>query len=179
MLRLSLVLVNVVIVLALMSCSKSNPVSPGASSTESAPPAAVPKITSESVVKVEVQGAEVPAGGFGDAIVRVTVQSGYHINSNPPSFPYLKATELDLADTDEISLNSVFYPKPLVKTFAFADKPLHVYEGETPLTVTFEAASTAKKSQQSIPAKLRIQACDDQVCYAPGSIDVMIPVMIK
>ena len=111
MLRSRFILINVVIVLALTACSRSNQNSPGASSTESASPAAVPKITSESVVKVAVQGAEIPAGGFADAIVRVTVQSGYHINSNPPTFPYLKATELEMADTDEISLNSVFYPK--------------------------------------------------------------------
>lgn len=179
MLRSSLILINVLIVFALTACSGSNQNSPGASSTESASPAAVQKVTSESVVKVAVQGAEIPAGGFADAIIRVTVQSGYHINSNPPTFPYLKATELDMADTDQISLNSVFYPKPLVKTFAFADKPLHVYEGETPLTVSLEAVKTAKKGQQSIPAKLRIQACDDQVCYPPGSIDVVIPVLIK
>jgi hypothetical protein len=131
------------------------------------------------VVKVAVQGAEIPAGGIADTIVRVSIQSGYHINSNPPTYPYLKATELEMADTDEISLDSVLYPKPLVKTFAFAEKPLHVYEGEIPLTVALEAAKTAKKGQQSIPAKLRIQACDDQVCYPPGSIDVVIPVLIK
>ncbi len=158
------------------ACSKSQGTSGG---TAASSPTPVSKITSESVVKVAVQGAEISAGGFADAIVRVTVQSGYHINSNPPTFPYLKATELEMADTDEISLNSVFYPKPLVKTFAFSDKPLHVYEGETPLTVAFEAAKSAKKGQQSIPAKLRIQACDDQVCYPPGSIDLVIPVMIK
>jgi hypothetical protein len=131
------------------------------------------------VVKVAVQGAEIPAGGIADTIVRVSIQSGYHINSNPPTYPYLKATELEMADTDEISLDSVLYPKPLVKTFAFAEKPLHVYEGEIPLTVALEAAKTAKKGQRSIPAKLRIQACDDQVCYPPGSIDVVIPVLIK
>jgi hypothetical protein len=45
--------------------------------------------------------------------------------------------------------------------------------------VAFEAAPTAKKGQQSIPAKLRIQACDDQVCYPPGSIDIAIPVTVK
>lgn len=163
---------------AFSACSKGQ--QPNGETEASSPtPAAVPKTTSESVVKVAVQGVEIPAGGIADAIVRVTVQSGYHINSNPPTYPYLKATELDMADTDEISLNSVFYPKPLVKTFAFAEKPLHVYEGETPLTVALEAARTAKKGQQSIPAKLRIQACDDQVCYPPGSIDVVIPVLIK
>jgi DsbC/DsbD-like thiol-disulfide interchange protein len=158
------------------ACSKNQENKGG---TAASSPTPAPKITSESVVKVAIQGAEIPAGGFSEAIVRVTVQDGYHINSNPPTFPYLKATELDMADTEEISLNSVFYPKPLVKTFAFADQPLHVYEGETQLTVTLEAAQTAKKGQQSIPAKLRIQACDDQVCYPPGSIDVVIPVLIK
>ena len=181
MFRSGLILINIWMVLGLTACSRSNQNSPGASSssTESASPAQVPKITSESVVKVAVQGAEIPVGGFGKAIVRVTVKSGYHINSNPPTFPYLKATELEMADTDEISLNSVFYPKALVKKFAFSDEPLHVYEGETPLTVALGAAKTAKKGQQSIPAKLRIQACDDQICYPPGSIEVVIPVLIK
>ncbi|MBA3355376.1 MAG: hypothetical protein H0U18_05425 [Pyrinomonadaceae bacterium] len=176
--RLLPVLILCAMTAAFSACSKGqNPT--GETAASSPTPAAVPKITSESVVKVAIQGIEVTAGGSADAIVRVTVQSGYHVNSNPPNYPYLKATELDMADTDEISLNSVFYPKPLVKKFAFADNPLHVYEGETPLTVTLGAAPTAKKGQQSIPAKLRIQACDDQVCYPPGSIDVVIPVLIK
>jgi len=179
MFQSSLIRIIVLMALALTACSRSNQDSPGVASTASASPAAIPMTTSESVVKVAVQGAEISAGGFGDAIVRVTTQTGYHINSNPPTFPYLKATELEMADTGEISLNSVFYPKPLVKKFGFSDKPLHVYEGETPLTVALEATKTAKKGQQSIPAKLRIQACDDQVCYPPGSIDVVIPVLIK
>ncbi len=175
---LPVLILCLVMTTAFSACSKGqNP--NGGRAASSPTPAAVPKTTSESVVKVAVQGIEVPAGGIADAIVRVTIQSGYHINSNPPTYPYLKATELDVADTDEISLNSIFYPKPLVKKFAFADKPLHVYEGETPLTVALEAAPTAQKGQQSIPAKLRIQACDDQVCYPPGSIDVVIPVLIK
>ena len=178
MLRPTLILINVVLMFG-AACSKSSQSSSGGSSSESPSTSAGPKITSESVVKVAVQSAEISVGGSADAIVRVTVQSGYHINSNPPSFPYLKATELEMAHTNEVSLNFVVYPKPLVKTFAFSDKPLDVYEGETPLTVSLAAAKTAKKGQQSIPAKLRIQACDDQVCYPPGSIDLVIPVLIK
>jgi Disulphide bond corrector protein DsbC len=178
MFRSSLILIIVLMLLTVVACSKSNQISPGALS-ESASPTPVAKTTSESVVKATVKEAEIPAGGLGDAIVRVTVQSGYHINSNPPTFPYLKATELEMADTNEISLNSIFYPRPLVRKFAFSEEPLHVYEGETPLTVSLEAAAGAQKGQQSIPAKLRIQACDDQVCYPPGSIDVVIPVLIK
>ncbi|CAN5815827.1 hypothetical protein BH18ACI4_BH18ACI4_03710 [soil metagenome] len=176
--RLLLVLFLCTMTAVFFACSKGQKLN-GETSGGSPTAAAGPKTTSESVVKVAVHGVEIPAGGIAEAIVRVTVRSGFHVNSNPPSYPYLKATELNMTDTDEISLNSVFYPKPLVKKFAFADEPLHVYEGETPLTVALKAAPTAKKGQQSIPARLRIQACDDQVCYPPGSVDVVIPVLVK
>ena len=163
---------------ALTSCSGSQQPSTNLASASASPPA-TEKITSESVVKVSVPSVEVAAGGFADVAVRLTVQSGYHINSNPPTYPYLKATEFDLTDTSDISLNSVVYPKPLVRKFEFADKPLNVYEGEVQLTAVLEAAKTAKKGEQSLPAKLRIQACDERVCYPPGALDIMIPVLIK
>jgi thioredoxin:protein disulfide reductase len=178
MIRLT-ILMNVLMLVTLAGCARSNQNSSAPSSAESGSQGAAARVTSESVVKVTVQGAEVAAGGFSEAIVRVVVQDGYHINSNPPTYPYLKATELEMDDTGDISLNSVFYPQPLVKTFAFADKPLHVYEGETPLRVSLQAAKNAQKGQRSIPARVRIQACDEQVCYAPGSLDVAIPVLIK
>lgn len=148
-------------------------------STENPTPAG-PRITSESVVKASADITEVPVGGFGDAIVKVTVQNGYHINANPASFPYLIPTELDIPDTDEISINNTFYPSGLVKKFSFAkDDPLSVYEGETQLKVALEAAKTAGKGQRSLPGTLRIQACDDRVCYPPGSIAISLPVVIK
>ena len=61
---------------------------------------------------------------------------------------------------------------------AFAEKPLDVYEGETELKVLLKAAKSSKPGNHSLAGKLRIQACDDQVCYPPGSLEVMIPVMI-
>ena len=167
-----------VITAALTSCSRNQQPSPNLPSASASPPA-TEKITSESVVKVSVPSVEVRASGFADVAVRLTVQSGYHINSNPPTYPYLKATEFDLTDTGDISLNSVTYPKPLVRKFEFADQPLNVYEGEVQLTAVLEAAKTAKKGEHSLPAKLRIQACDERVCYPPGALDVMIPVLIK
>jgi DsbC/DsbD-like thiol-disulfide interchange protein len=177
--RLLLILILcLVLPVAFSACSKAEK-PPGGSAAGSPFATDSPKISSESVVKAAAQEVEITAGGAGEAIVKVTVQSGYHINSNPPSYPYLKATELDMADTGGISVDYIFYPKPLIKKFAFAEKPIQVYEGETPLTVALEVARTAAKGQRSIPAKLRIQACDDQVCYAPGSIEVVIPVLIK
>ena len=170
-----LLLITLTILLVLAGCSNWST----KQSIESPTPAG-PRISSVSVVTASADMTEIPVGGFGDAIVKVKVQNGYHINANPPSFPYLKATELDIPDTEEISINNTYYPPPLVKKFSFAqDQPLRVYEGETQLKVALEAAKTAGKGERSLPGTLSIQACDDQVCYAPGSIAIAIPVRIK
>src|SRR6185295_17270450 len=102
-----------------------------------------------------------------------------HINANPPTFPYLKATELEIAASDGISASAVSYPSPLSRKFAFADKPLAVYEGETELKATIKADNTASKGEHSLTAQLRVQACDDQVCYPPGQIELKIAVTVK
>jgi DsbC/DsbD-like thiol-disulfide interchange protein len=136
-------------------------------------------ITSESVVKVEAQPVEIPAGGSSQAVVRVTIQSGYHINANPPTYPYLKATALEIPSGEGVSAAFITYPKALDKTFAFAEKPLAVYEGTAELKATLKADKTAKTGERSLHAHLRIQACDDQVCYQPGTLELAIPVKVK
>jgi len=145
---------------------------PGASSTAQ-------MITSESVVVAAAQPVEIRAGGSAEASVRVTIQNGYHINANPPTYSYLKATELEITPTQGVLVGPVTYPKPHDKKFSFAEKPLRVYEGETLLKATLKADKSTPRGERSVPARLRIQACDDQVCYPPGILDLTIPVSIK
>ena len=154
-------------------CSKSE------QSQTATPSPETPKISSESVVKVSVTPIEIKGGESKEALVTVTTQSGYHINANPPSFDYLKATELDLEDTPEIVVDYIYYPNPRVKTFAFAEQPLRVYEGETQLKVMSNADKSAPKGPRTLAAKLNVQACDEKVCYPPGALDLVIPVTIK
>ena len=113
------------------------------------------------------------------ATVRMTIQGGYHVNANPPTFPYLKATALEISPSEGISVAFVTYPNGLNKKFAFAEQPLAVYEGDTDLKATLKADKAAKKGERSIPARLRIQACDDQVCYPPGMLELAIPLNVK
>jgi hypothetical protein len=109
----------------------------------------------------------------------MTIENGYHVNANPPTFPYLKATTLELQPADGVSIGPVVYPKATEKKFPFADKPLAVYEGDADLKATLKIEKTAKKGERSIPASLRIQACDNQVCYPPGKVELAIPVTIN
>jgi len=112
-------------------------------------------------------------------MVQVKVQNGYHINANPPTYAYLKATELEISTSGGLSVAFIRYPDSIVKKFPFAEKPVAVYEGENQLKVVFKAATSANKGSSNLPGKLKVQACDDQVCYPPGEIEITIPVTVK
>lgn len=136
-------------------------------------------ISSADVVKVSFQPLEIKAGGAAETEVRLSIQSGYHVNANPPTFPYLKATELEIPANEGVSVGFIVYPNPITRTFSFEKQPLAVYEGETSVRVSLKADNAARKGERHLPGKLRIQACDDKVCYAPGTLDISIPMQIK
>ena len=139
-----------------------------------------PAINSVDVVKANPEEVTIAAGESGEAVVRLRIVDGYHVNANPPTFSYLKPTELELTPAGGIAVEFVTYPAPLTKTFSFSpDKPLAVYEGETTVKARLKADKTSKPGTHNLSAKLRVQACDDKVCYAPGAIDLVVPVNIK
>lgn len=171
--RLKLVLVMGLLVCVISACSKTG--EPAASPSPEPPP----RISSETLVKVTAEPMEVSAGQSKEVIVKVNTQSGYHINANPASFDYLKATDLDLPDIPDMVVDYIYYPNPLVKKFSFSDQELKVYEGETQLRIMLNVGKTAAKGARTMPAILNVQACDDKLCYPPGSVSFSIPVTIK
>jgi thiol:disulfide interchange protein len=131
------------------------------------------------VVRVDVPAVEVKAGGSTDAAVRLTIAQGYHINANPPTFPYLKATELTVEPGQGVTAGKPAYPASVTRKFSFSNDPLAVYEGETAVTLPLAAAADAKKGAQTLKGKLRVQACDDEKCYPPRTLEAPIPVTVK
>jgi len=131
------------------------------------------------VVKANPEEVTISPGGTADVQVRLKIENGFHVNANPPSFPYLKATELELPPDGGLSVSFTKYPDPLLKKFSFADSPLAVYEGDTTLSVRLKADRSIALGRKNLSGKLRVQACDDQVCYAPAAMDIVIPVNVQ
>jgi hypothetical protein len=158
-----------------MACAKA-PTNNPAETNANEPPA----INSVDVVKANPQEVAIASGESGDAVVRLKITDGYHVNANPATFSYLKATEFELKPADGISVEFITYPNAVMKAFSFTQgKPLAVYEGETTLKARLKAHKTTKPGTHNLSAKLRVQACDDKVCYAPGAIDLVVPVNVK
>jgi cytochrome c biogenesis DsbD-like protein len=163
-------LLIIVLCLAVGACSKPQP----PSNTEQRR-----EVTSVGVVKVATPETSLAKAGSGDAVVRLTIDNGYHVNGNPPSFSYLIPVELQISPSHDFLVDFITYPDAVKRKFSFAPEPLAVYEGTVDLKVRLSATKTAASGTHNLSAKLRVQACDDQVCYAPGSIDLKLPVNIK
>jgi thiol:disulfide interchange protein DsbD len=137
------------------------------------------KVSSTDVVKASAAPLEMSAGGAAEVHVKVLVKEGYHINANPPTFPYLKATEVSVEAGEGLTADKPWYPASVKRTFEFAEKPLAVYEGETEIKLPLKAAATAAKGARTLPLKLRVQACDEKACYPPGTLDIPVGLTIK
>ncbi len=176
--RTNILLSFVTLAVTFAGCTQQNqPIS--SASPSPAESVEAKRIASADVVKVVASPVTIEAGGTTEALVQLTIQSGYHVNANPPTFPYLKPTALEIPAAGTISLKTVAYPKALERKFAFAEEPLAVYEGQAELKATLKADKAATPGEQIVPALLRIQACDEQVCYPPGTLEFAISVSIK
>lgn len=166
-----------ILVLISTGCSRTG----GNSSSSPTPSTATEgrRISSVDVVKASPEEVTISRGGTANAQVRLKIDSGFHVNANPPSFPYLKATELELTPDGGLSVSFIRYPDPLLKKFSFSDSNLAVYEGETTLSVQLKAAPSIAEGRKNLSGRLRVQACDDQVCYAPATMDIVIPVNVQ
>ena len=145
---------------------------PGASSP-------VPKSPLEGIVRANASEVEVSAGESAETSVRLSIESGYHVNANPATEKFLIPTALEVKPEAGIAVEKILYPKPLKKKFSFHDVPLDVYEREAEIKLTLRAARDTAAGQHTLRARLRVQPCDDEKCYPPTTIEASLPVTIR
>ena len=111
--------------------------------------------------------------------VVLKIRQGFHINARKPSAEYLIPTDLranlpaGFKSTGEIS-----YPQGELHTFAFTKTPLNVYQDKVILRGPLTAQPDAPLGAQHIPLKLRYQACSNEVCLPPVTLDVDAPLTV-
>ncbi len=135
-----------------------------------------------SAGKVKVEGKlsvdKVPAGSTMKAAVVLDIEEGWHINSHTPTYDYLIGTTLELPQREGVIVTDVRYPNGVTLKFGFADDSLSVYEKSPTIFFTVKISEKMATGRDTLRAKLEVQACNDQVCIAPATIDVLIPMEI-
>ncbi len=114
----------------------------------------------------------VARGGSFQIAVVLKIRDSFHINARQPSADYLIKTDLRAEAPEGFRIGDVDYPKGELHTFSFSKTPLNVYEGKVILRMAVTALPESPIGARHIPLKLRYQACSNEVCLPPVTLDV-------
>ena len=134
------------------------------------PPAA------ETLVHATAAPVSLKAGGTAEAIVHVEVQSGWHINANPPSPDYMLPTVVELTAAHGVRAGKAAYPAGQKLKVGFDEHPLAVFTGAFDVRVPVTAATDAAGG--TLQGKVKFQSCNDQLCLTPASVPFTVAVTV-
>ena len=104
------------------------------------------------------------------------IDRGLHINSHTPHSIYLIPTNLTLDAPPGMRIADLQFPQGTDYHFHFAPKDaISVYTGEFAIDTHVKAAP----GTYTVPGKLHYQACDNEMCNPPRTLQFTIQVTAK
>jgi hypothetical protein len=141
-----------------------------------------PAVGNRSILKTDAvqylfpEQVSVPASRPSPVALHFRVAQGLHINSHTPSDEFLIPTTFSIPDGMGVRLDAATYPEGAIISLAFDPKTkVSVYTGE----FTIHARIVATRGNHLVQGKLRYQACDQNQCMPPKTIDVPIDVIAE
>jgi hypothetical protein len=135
-----------------------------------------PLVKTDAVTYLFPAQVSVSAGKPSAVALHFSIKQGLHINSHTPSLEELIPTALSIPDGAGVRLDAATYPAGTLISLSFdPTTKLSVYTGE----FTIQARIVATPGNHMVEAKLRYQACDNNACMPPKTIDVQIDVISK
>src|SRR5687768_4631429 len=111
------------------------------------------------------------------AAVVMDIPGGYHVNSNRPMSKYAIPTTLKIDAPGGVKVSAVTYPRAKVRRLkASNNEPLALFEGRTILRFTLMVPANFQQGVTELKVKLRYQSCSDDVCFAPQTREITMPI---
>ena len=123
-----------------------------------------------------VEQISVKPGGSVRQELKVTVLPGLHVNNDKPKDDFIIPLKLTW-NSGPLEVKSISYPKP--EEIQVGGHTLTVFTGTFKIQTDFEAPQHAQVGMTTLIGKLHYQACNNQMCFRPGTIDVRLPVVIE
>lgn len=104
-----------------------------------------------------------------ELLVDLSLNPGWHINSNQPIQSSLIATRVNNLDTKNWSIIKATYPKGQLAKLGFSKDEISIYKDQVKIKLKF-----VQKSKNYVAPKLSLslQACSDKVCLAPTTLNL-------
>jgi thiol:disulfide interchange protein DsbD len=110
------------------------------------------------------------------AAVVVNIHDGYHAQSHTPSDDNYVAFTAKIDPIPEVTALPAVYPPGKVESYKNIDpkSPLNVYTGTVIIYVPIEVKENTPPGVLKITGNIHLQACDDNLCFQPTSVDFAI-----
>ena len=109
--------------------------------------------------------------------IPVTIDPGFHVNSNPAAAEYLIPLSVTWSATGALEAGKVTYPKATKEKVG--DDMLTVYTGSFDLIANFKVSAKAPGGPGVAAGKLRYQACNSNTCFPPKNVEISVPYQIQ
>ena len=113
----------------------------------------------------------VHAGTDVRAALQVRLAEGLHVQSDTPRDPSLIPTLLTVEPPLGISVTEIVYPASSDLRQAGVNEPLAVFDREFAIGLRLTVGRDVPPGDIIVPARLRYQACNDTLCFAPATAD--------
>ncbi len=123
--------------------------------------------------------SNVPQGGSAQLAIEIKIAAPWHVNANPASEEFLVPTEVAFELPTGVTLRGVVYPQGIEKKLEFAEAPLRLYEGVVYVGAVIDVADNVALGVDTVHATVTYQACDNEKCLLPQTLDVPVAVMIS
>ena len=110
------------------------------------------------------------AGSSTIVSLRVELPAGVHVQAHQPKDPLLIPTVLTVDAPAGVTVASVSYPSPAELKQTGRAEALLVLGPVFDISVTLAVAADTPSVMHSVPAVLRYQACNDEVCFPPARV---------
>ena len=127
------------------------------------PPGRAEKVSLEVSTDRESYAADTKAR----VAARMEIERQWHTNSHEPTFDYLIGTNLSVELPEGWPEARISYPPGAMKSFAFADRPISVFEGTATILAEIDIPSETEAGEWPVTLGLTYQACDDRSCLPP------------
>jgi len=119
-------------------------------------------------VSAAINTTALQAGAQGVLAVVTEVKPGFHAQSHTPTESFYIGFEVTAEQNPAVKFFDPVYPAGKVEKYP-ALGVLNVYAGRVIVYVPFVVNAAAPAGRVKLVGKVRMQICDDKVCYAPES----------
>jgi hypothetical protein len=131
-------------------------------------------VTADALVNVE----KLPAAGKCRLLVRLKIEDGWHVNTNPAQPNYLIPTVVTLKSKLGSKLGTVKYPPGKRTKLEGIDEELTAYADRVSFLAELDVPAEAAGKMEELAIEVKYQACNDEQCLRPTSLKIVLPVAV-